>query len=143
MALDLTSLENSILQLKDALFYCRSDLVRRDPRLALHLRAAAIQAFEYTYELTHKMLRRYLEMTEPTAAGIDELSFPQLIRLGFERGLLSLEWADWKVLRDCRNITSHTYDGVKAEAVFAAIPQFVSEAHFLLGQIRRREGDAL
>ncbi len=64
MKLDLSSLKKAIAQLEEALFYCHSDIAKKDDRLALHLRAGAIQAFEFTYESCFKMLKRYLEMTE-------------------------------------------------------------------------------
>ncbi len=47
----------------------------------------AILRFEYTYELSHKMLKRYFEMTEPNAEMIDQMLFPDLIRTASERGL--------------------------------------------------------
>jgi hypothetical protein len=47
MIIDVTSLSNAIAQLEEALNYATS-LAASDPRLARHLRAAAIQAFEFT-----------------------------------------------------------------------------------------------
>jgi hypothetical protein len=48
MIIDVTSLSNAIAQLEEALNYANSSLAASDPRLARHLRAAAIQAFEFT-----------------------------------------------------------------------------------------------
>ena len=47
MTIDLGSLSKAIAQLEEAISYANSDLAKSDPRLALHLRAAAIQAFEF------------------------------------------------------------------------------------------------
>ena len=47
--LDLSSLKKAIGQLEQSLYYYHSDIVQRDPGLILQLRAAAIQAFEFTY----------------------------------------------------------------------------------------------
>lgn len=98
---------------------------------------ACIQRFEYTYELSHKLLKRYLELTEPSGVVIDEMSFPTLIRTGFERGLLQASWDVWRNYRHARNLTSHTYDEKKAMAVFAVIPDFIHEATFLLGRLQQ------
>jgi hypothetical protein len=46
--------------------------VQQVPDFQVHLVAAAIQAFEFTYELSWKMLKRYLERTVPNPDGIDE-----------------------------------------------------------------------
>ncbi len=134
--LDLSPLENAVSQLTRALEYAGSDLARSDAELSTLLRAAAIQAFEYTYELSHKMLRRHLEATEADAAGVRSLSFNGLIRLGWARGLLDEELAAWIAFREARGATSHTYNERKAQAVFEAIPRFLAEARFLLSRLQ-------
>lgn len=101
------------------------------------VRDACIQRFEYSYELAHKFLRRYLETTEP--AGVRELSFPDLVRLGFERGLLMESWDVWKDFRDARNATSHAYDEAKALEVIVKLPAFAKAARFLADQIAVRQ----
>ena len=83
MILDLSSLQKAIAQLEEALEYCQSDLAKNDARLAQHLRAAAIQAFGFTYELSFKRLKRFLEATEPNPDSLDEMSFNEIIRKGF------------------------------------------------------------
>lgn len=138
MKLDFTSLKKAILQLEKSLEYCNSDLAKDDKDLALQLRAASIQAFEYTYELCWKMLKRYLETTEPNPAEIDRLSFGDLIRLGNERGLLLSNLKKWNVYRASRNITSHTYDENRALQVFSKLPSFLEEAKFLLNELEMR-----
>jgi nucleotidyltransferase substrate binding protein (TIGR01987 family) len=142
MPLDLSSYRNAIAQLEDALDYCASSLSASDPRLAVHLRAGAIQSFEFTYELAVKMLKRYLQMSEANPNLIDELTFNDLIRRGYEIGLLSAELTIWKEFRRDRGTTSHTYDERKAIEVFATIPIFLAEAKFLATELaRRQEGD--
>ncbi len=139
MTLDLSSLKRSIAQLEEALFYCGSDVALADDRLALHLRAGAIQAFEFTYEVCFKMLKRYLEMTEPDGASADQMTFHELIRTGYEKGLLSSELSVWKEYRKERGTTSHTYDEEKAEAVFEDIPAFLVDGQYLLSQLAQRQ----
>ena len=90
--IDISPLEKAIAQLQESLNYADSDLAKYDARLARQFRSAAIQAFEYTYELSHKMLKRYLEATEPTPESIDAMSFQELIRTGAEKGLLLHSW---------------------------------------------------
>ena len=139
MKLDLASLQKAISQMESALAFCSSDLARDNARLALHLRAGAIQAFEFTFELSFRMLRRYLETTESNPAAIAEMTFGEIIRRGHELGLLQAEMAEWNAFRRDRGTTSHTYDEKKAKSVFATIPNFLIEAKFLLAQIHRRQ----
>ena len=102
------------------------------------IRDAAIQRFEYTYELSHKMLKRYLEATEPNEEEIDQMSFPDLIRTGCERGLLLNGWDVWKDYRSARNATSHTYNEKKANEVYRVIPEFLKESSYLLSKLKKR-----
>ena len=134
--LDLSALAKAIAQTEDALDLSASDLASANPRLALHLRAAAIQAFEFTYELTIKMLRRYMATIEANPAEIDAWSFNELIRRGWETGVIRAELVVWKTFRRHRGATSHAYNEQKALEVFAAIPSFLDEARFLRDQLR-------
>ena len=77
----------------------------------LFVRDASIQRFEYTYELAHKMIKRYLEISEPNAEAIDLMSFPDLIRTAAERGLILHSWDQWKLYRDSEVITMDVVEG--------------------------------
>lgn len=136
--LDTSALARAIAQLEQSLAYYHSDLVQSDPGLVLQLRAAAIQAFEFTYELSWKMLKRYLEMTHPDPQEIESMAFGDLIRTGCERGLLLSDITHWKQFRYERSITSHTYDEHKSILVFQGIPTFLKEAQYLLTQLQGR-----
>jgi nucleotidyltransferase substrate binding protein (TIGR01987 family) len=139
MMIDLSTFHKAISQVDEALAFCESDMVHGNPRLTLHLRAAAILAFEFTYELAVKTLKRFLEMTDPYPSSIDEMSFNDLIRRGYELGLLRAELVGWKQFRRDRGTTSHAYDEKKALDVFAGIPAFLDEAKFLYAEIKRRQ----
>lgn len=133
--LDLSSFKMAMTTLEEAL---KAHKLDSENSLVMD---ACIQRFEYTYELAHKTIRRYLEMSEPSASVIKDFSFPTLIRLAYERGLLQLELVHWKEFRDARNLTSHTYDERKAADVFKGIPKFLNEAKFLYNEIERRQKD--
>ena len=123
--LDLSALQHALITLREAV-----DSRKIEPHNTF-IRDAMIQRFEYTYELAHKMLKRYLELSEPNSETIDLMSFPELIRTASERGLLLNGWDHWKQYRDARNITSHTYNENKAIQVCLAIPLFLEEAEHL------------
>jgi len=136
MNLDFTSFEKAILQLDEGL---RMAAGTPDNKL---MRDGVIQRFEYTYELSHKMLKRFLEATEASPEQFDEMSFADLIRTASERGLVLHGWDKWSQYRKLRGTTSHTYDAKKAAEVFEAIPGFLEDARHLLQKMRsRQEGD--
>ncbi len=138
MSLDLSTLEGAIAQLEDALDLYDSQLVQDNPRLKRHMRAAAIQAFEFTYELSFKMLKRYLELTSANPAEIEELPFNGFIREAFRQGLLLSDLPVWQDYRTSRGTTSHAYDEDKAQEVFNCAPGFRKEARYLLAQLQER-----
>ena len=139
MLLDLSPLKRALSQLET--FYALSMQPQDQAVMAEALRMAAIQAFEYSYELTVKMLRRFLEMTEPNPAALDDATFQSLIRLGSERGLLKSDLPVWMEFRRQRGTTSHAYDAQKAAQVHAAIPGFLADARFLLAELQQRSVD--
>jgi len=127
--LDLTSFTKALASLQKAYNARRQDVKNE------FLLDACIQRFEYTYELSHKMLKRYLEISEPASNVIDEMSFPDLIRTGYERGLLLHSWNSWRDYREARNLTSHTYDEEKALKVWDIIDNFLKDSDHLLKKL--------
>jgi len=97
-----------------------------------------IQRFEYTYELCHQMLRRYLREASASPGEIDRMAFQDLIRTATQQGLLLGDWPAWHRYRDLRARSSHTYRAETANAVVEAIPGFLAEAEHFRNQLRAR-----
>ncbi|MGH7039988.1 MAG: HI0074 family nucleotidyltransferase substrate-binding subunit [Stellaceae bacterium] len=102
------------------------------------LRDGLIQRFEFTYELSHRMLKRYLRDSAASPDELDRLSFADLIRTGNAQGLLRSDWPAWRRFREMRARTSHTYDATIASEVVAAIPEFLAEAEYLCAELQNR-----
>ena len=136
MKLDLSPLENAVTRLEDGLVQYDSHVVREFPQIRNQMRAGAIQAFEFTYELSVGMIKRYLEQVSANPAEIEELSFRDLIRRAWQQGLLRSELDSWMRHRANRGITSHTYNDERAERVFQGIPEFLEEARHLLKELQ-------
>jgi len=128
--LDLDPLTRAIERLKEGWVRYQQDIGDTQ------IRDGLIQRFEFTYEISHKMLKRHLEATSANPAEFDDMSFQDLIRLGNERGLIPGSWPEWRNFRDMRAKTSHTYDEDIAIEVVACIPDFQREATFLLERLR-------
>lgn len=138
MQLDFSPLENAIKQLEKSLEYANSSMAQSDAGLFEQLRNSVIQCFEFTYELSHKMLKRYLKETVANPDEIDLSTFANLIRSGNENNLLRSDWIRWKVYRQARTDSSHTYDEAKAAAVYEIAPDFLEEAKELYRQLTSR-----
>ena len=95
------------------------------------IRDGLIQRFEFTYDLAHKMLRRQLESVSANPDQVDRLSFADLIRSVTEQGLIGSDWSSWRLWREMRSATTHTYDETKALQVVEGIPGFLVEAQDL------------
>ena len=131
--LDLSTLHKALGRLDEG--YQRYLLDVRD----LQIRDGLIQRYEFTYEISHKMLKRHLEMTSPNPEIFDAMPFADLIRTGKELSILKSDWSAWKLFREMRAKTSHTYDEDIAQTVVQVIPDFIHEARYLAQQLELRQ----
>ena len=119
---------------------CRSleealDAADRAPADRL-IRDAVIQRFEYTYELSWKTLKRYLE-TRHGQSDADLWSRRDLFRVGAEAGLIASP-TDWFEFTKMRNLSSHTYNEHTADRVASVAPLFRAHCGALLAELSRR-----
>jgi nucleotidyltransferase substrate binding protein (TIGR01987 family) len=112
-------------------------MARTNKDLRDQFRSASIQAFEYTYELCIKMIRRQLEQIVASPAELREMAFMDFIRTAYETGLVENP-VSFKLYREMRNITSHTYEVNKAEEIIKVTGQFQKEVKYVLEQIQKR-----
>jgi predicted nucleotidyltransferase len=96
MSLDATALANAVRRLREGLARCNGE--PNDEQL----RDGLIQRFEFTYELCHKTLRRYLRETAASPEEFERAPFADLIRTGNAHGLLRAEWPAWRRFREMR-----------------------------------------
>ena len=131
--MDLTSLNNAVKRLDEGIARYQCDVSD------IQIRDGLIQRFVFTYELSHKMLRRYLESSAASPTEFDVADFQYLIRSANEQGLLLSAWPEWRKFRDMRSKTSHTYDETVALKVVEGIPGFLDEARHLLAELEHRQ----
>ncbi|MDR7122304.1 HI0074 family nucleotidyltransferase substrate-binding subunit [Rheinheimera soli] len=104
----------------------------------VQIRDGLMLRLKITYEISHKMLKRYLEMASATPELFEQMPFQDLVRTGNEQGLLVGSWPDWRLYREMRGKTSHSYDEAVALEVVAGIPKFLAEASYLSEQLQKR-----
>jgi nucleotidyltransferase substrate binding protein (TIGR01987 family) len=126
----LESLQKAILRLHEGLMRYQQDV--NDTQI----RDGLVQRFEFTYELAHKTLKRYLEFASPSPEVFDSMPFADLIRSANEQDLLMSDWPRWRLFREMRSKTSHTYDEEIALEVVSGIPAFLDEAAYLRDRLQ-------
>jgi nucleotidyltransferase substrate binding protein (TIGR01987 family) len=132
MPLDAIPLRNAVQRLREGL--ARHQAEPSDEQL----RDGLIQRFEFTYGLSHRMLRRFLMQAAASPDAVVQMPFADLIRTANAQGLLRCEWPAWRRFREMRSRTSHIYDAAAALQVVGAIPEFLAEAEYLCTALERR-----
>ena len=132
MPLHLDNLRDSIEALDELLTAsedeARMALLSEIERIGI--RAGVVKHFEITYELSWKLMARWLNTNVgPDAA--DGLTRRQLYRLSEKNRLIS-DVDRWMQHHDARNTTSHIYDREKAQEVYEAVRGFTHDARQLL-----------
>ncbi|MDE0314512.1 MAG: nucleotidyltransferase substrate binding protein [Candidatus Poribacteria bacterium] len=135
MSLQLDSLRKSIDSLERSV-KTASRIDDSDEDLQEAVRAGVIQHFEVAYELSWKMLKRWLK-ENIGAASVDGVTQRNLFRLGAENRLIA-DVERWMEYHNARNSTSHTYDEDAALNVFTEATEFVHDVKHLLKMLEAR-----
>jgi nucleotidyltransferase substrate binding protein (TIGR01987 family) len=94
-------------------------------------RDSVIQRFEYTFELSWKLLTKILEAD---SGALSDNSVKAVLREAARLG--NIQKLDlWFEFQKARNITSHTYNEVTAEEVYSRAILLPAEVDFLLKKI--------
>ena len=138
MPLVLDSLRSAVTALRavqtkseDSAFMAGQDEVTREV-----IRAGVIQHFEFTYELSWKFIKRWLE-TNIGRDSADGVTRRELFRMGAENRLID-DVEAWMRYHAARNNTTHTYNLSIAAQVYAASLDFVHDAGRLLAALETR-----
>ena len=118
---NLESLEKAALQLKKAL----------NESVTEYIRDAAIQRFEFTYELLWKVLKSYLEKIH----GIRVISPRQVFKEAFALDIIGDEMLFLNMI-ESRNLIAHTYNEDQAEKVYDELKIFLPELERILAKIQ-------
>ncbi len=135
--LDLSSLEAALDSFDSAISI--SVNTQADEAVQRVLRAGVIQNFELTYELSWKMIRRWIR-ANVSPEDSDPRTRKDLFRLAARARLVDdpLPWFDYA---KARNITSHVYDDTKAQEVYETALRFAADARRLLVALEQANDD--
>lgn len=94
------------------------------------LQAGAVQAFEFCYELTWKVLKRTLE-----ERGLDAGSPKDTFRKSALEGIIHNPEI-WFFFQTIRNLTAHIYEQTNLDTVIAAFDQFSHELNLVIQKLK-------
>jgi nucleotidyltransferase substrate binding protein (TIGR01987 family) len=100
------------------------------------MRAGLIQAFEFTYELSWKYMKRWLQDNRSPEA-VSGIPQRELFRLAAENALIT-DVTKWFEFHKERNRTSHIYDEAVAEEVHKSALEFLPYARDFLSRLEQR-----
>ncbi len=134
----LSSLSQSFDSLGRAVKVYQKMLGGNEPNsdLMLTLRAGVIQNFEFTYDQSWKLMKRWLDV-HVEAHLADGLTRRGLFRLAAEHKLIN-DVEKWMEFHQARNLSSHTYSEVMADDVLKYAVQFGMFVQDLLGRLEER-----
>ena len=127
-SMNLDPLEKAIGQLKSGIQQSKVD---PDNEL---LRDGVIQRFEYTMDLSWKMIQRYLKHIAQVEESVIRTKKDLFREAGRLRLITNVE--AWFGYYEARNETSHTYDPQIAESVFEQAELFLPDAVSLLEALK-------
>ncbi len=121
--LDISNLLKANARFAEVLILKKDDIVRD----------AAIQRFEFTYELVWKTLRKIL-----LKRGVEANSPKTVFRLAAKDNIID-NVETWFEFVDFRNQTVHVYNPVIAEEIYSNLPKFQKLTNALIDKLKSSE----
>jgi len=101
------------------------------------LRTAAIQSFEYSYDIGQKLIRRYIEVADAYEDENRHQDFRDYARIAAEYGLIK-DPEEWVEFREWRNDASHAFDEDLAQELFNTLPSTIKSMRYTCNQLREK-----
>ena len=140
VALSTTALRDAISSFEEAIELAKKHKLLGDENYYRQFRTSAIHSFEYCYELSSNLIRRYVEKVVVDTDDVRHLNFRDYMRVAAEYGLIDyLE--DWVEFREWRNNTSHAYDPDIAEELFVELPKILESIKRVYTELEKRGKD--
>ena len=132
--MNITFLEQSIQNLEKALDRYHK---HKEDKSALKdiFKDSCIYRFKNTYEITFKMMKRYLKEASSNPFEIEKLTFNQIIEEAFTASIIKLEVKDWKKFREHCIRMSEFYKEDEDDEVLKEIPLFLEDVKYFISRL--------
>ena len=96
------------------------------------LEDSCVKRFEYTYEISWKMMKRVLK--EVYGKTEQELTLNNIFRFMQGYGFIT-NWENWRGYAEKRNTTAHEYSLEKSRKLLEILPQFIKDCEELTANL--------
>lgn len=135
MKIDITPLEKALAELEENLQFIDAEAWGDNERHRRIFERAAVQAFEFTYEVALNLLRRQMNEIAGGSTKIKRLEFMDFLRAAADHDFIpdAERFFDY---REKRNLTSHNYDEEMMRQLLAVLGPFTQDVRFLIEQLQ-------
>ncbi len=130
MPLDLSVLKKAVISLEEAIIYSKNLPLGISADI---VRDSVIQRFEYTYELSWKMLQRWTKVNI-SPEDSEPRTKKDLFRLAAKKQMI-VHPENWFEFSEARNHSAHTYNEKSANYVYKVALEFLPACKLLLKEL--------
>lgn len=136
MGLNYTSLQKAIIALEKGIYIYQKKKEQEVSQDEMEvIKSGIIQNFEVCYEISWKLMKKWLGENIGNTE-VDGVSRKELFRIAAQNKLIE-DIEQWFLFHEARNMTSHDYDGIKAEEVFGIAIEFLPYAKKLIERLEK------
>ena len=140
MGLNYISLQKAIVALENGIniYYTKKEQDTEVDEMEI-IQSGIIQNFEVCYEISWNLMKKKLEENIGRTE-VDGVSRKELFRIAAQNKLID-DIEKWFVFHEARNMTSHDYDGIKAQEVLGIAIEFLPYAKKLMERLEANDSN--
>ena len=100
--------------------------------------SACLYKFKTTYDMSLKMIKRYLKTYYCNPSEVEKYTFSQMIKNAHQESIIEKGLEQWKLFRDTRIKYNESYDQEVTQEILKIVPEFINEMQYLLKQLKER-----
>ena len=131
MKIEISSLKNALDTVKESVDILKNN---REEYLRTSLEDSLVKRFEYTLELSKKMMKKILKKFYDKPE--EELTVNNIFRFMYGLNFIS-NTESWRNYHEKRNNTAHEYNLEKSRKLLELIPDFINDVEELINNIEK------
>lgn len=132
MPINVLNLENATILLNDSYEIL---LKNQNDILTTVLEDAVIKRFEYTLEISKKIMKKVLKKFYDKQE--EELTVNNIFRFMYGYNYIS-DWEHWRTYHEKRNTTAHEYNLEKSRRLLEIVPDFIKDTEELIKNLKEK-----
>ncbi len=132
MQISISNLEKALITLDESYEILSNN---KNDYLTTVLEDAVIKRFEYTLEISKKIMKKVLKKFYDKQE--EELTVNNIFRFMYGYNYIS-DWERWRTYHEKRNITAHEYNLEKSRKLLGLIPDFLRDTKELIKNLKEK-----